>query len=179
LDRENAMSADNQQERLVETGWVIGFVDGEGCFSIGLIKQQGRNGCKTGWQVFHEFVVTQGAKSVGCLEQLMSLFGVGQIVVNRRNDNHREDLYRYVVRKRSDLNEVIVPFFLKDRLRSSKAEDFRKFVQCMSLIETGHHLTRCGLADIVEIVGTMNRQKPKPELIRILRDYTPDIQDIE
>src|SRR2546427_13054721 len=25
----------NQQERLVTIGWVIGFVDGEGCFSIG------------------------------------------------------------------------------------------------------------------------------------------------
>ena len=29
------MGADNQQERLMQLGWVIGFVDGEGCFSIG------------------------------------------------------------------------------------------------------------------------------------------------
>jgi hypothetical protein len=29
--------ADNQQERLI--GWITGFVDGEGCFSIGFVKQ--------------------------------------------------------------------------------------------------------------------------------------------
>ena len=36
------MGADNQQERLIKTGWVIGFVEGEGCFSIGFIKQPDR-----------------------------------------------------------------------------------------------------------------------------------------
>lgn len=33
------MSADNQQERL-DAKWIIGFVDGEGCFYVGLNKQQ-------------------------------------------------------------------------------------------------------------------------------------------
>jgi hypothetical protein len=51
--------AENQQERLIEfTGWVIGFVDGEGCFSIGLVRQPNRKGrrvYKTGYQVSHDF----------------------------------------------------------------------------------------------------------------------------
>ena len=50
---DNPWSADNQQERLIRIGWVIGFVDGEGCFSIGLIRQQdrqGRSGYRTGYQ---------------------------------------------------------------------------------------------------------------------------------
>jgi hypothetical protein len=45
------MGADNQQESLVKRGWVIGFVDGEGCFSIGFYRQsnrKGRKGYKTG-----------------------------------------------------------------------------------------------------------------------------------
>ena len=33
----------NQQERLVTIGWVIGFVDGEGCFSIGFTRQPDRS----------------------------------------------------------------------------------------------------------------------------------------
>src|SRR5437867_1495951 len=60
---------DNQQERLITTGWVTGFVDGEGCFSIGLTRQPdrvNRKGYRTGFQVSHDFVVTQGAKSVRC-----------------------------------------------------------------------------------------------------------------
>ena len=32
---DNVMGADNQQERLIQLGWVTGFVDGEGCFSKG------------------------------------------------------------------------------------------------------------------------------------------------
>jgi hypothetical protein len=38
---DNPSSAENQQERLVEIGWVVGFVDGEGCFSINLVRQAG------------------------------------------------------------------------------------------------------------------------------------------
>jgi hypothetical protein len=34
------------------------------------------------------------------------------------------------------------------------------------------------LLEIVEIVQTMNRRKPRHELIRILRGHTPDIRDI-
>ena len=54
--------AENQQERLIEfRGWVIGFVDGEGCFSIGFVRQpnrMSRSGYRTGYQVSHDFVVT-------------------------------------------------------------------------------------------------------------------------
>ncbi len=54
--------AENQQERLVSLGWIVGFVDGEGCFSIGFVRQAGggpRIAYETGWQVSHEFAVTQ------------------------------------------------------------------------------------------------------------------------
>src|SRR5206468_6153970 len=67
-------SAENQQERLIEfRGWVVGFVDGEGCFSIGFVRQQrraDRSGYRTGYQVTQEFVVTQGERSLACLHEL-------------------------------------------------------------------------------------------------------------
>jgi hypothetical protein len=122
--------AENQQERLVRLGWVVGFVDGEGCFSIGFIRQSSggrRIGYRTGWQVAHEFAVTQGARSVSCLEQLYEFFGVGRVLANKRYDNHREHLYRYVVRRRLDLLETIIPFFRQNQMLSSKQHDFEKF----------------------------------------------------
>jgi hypothetical protein len=101
MGSDNPTGAENQQERLSEDrGWVIGFVDGEGCFSIGFVRQgkrAGRNGYRTGYQVSHEFAVTQGASSVACLYELREFFGVGKVVANRRHDNHREHLYRFVV----------------------------------------------------------------------------------
>jgi hypothetical protein len=175
------MSADNQQERLVKLGWIIGFVDGEGCFSIAFVKQpqrQNRKGYKIGYQVTHEFVVTQSAKSVQCLHEICEFFGVGQVIINRRNDNHKENLYRYVVRKREDLLNIIIPFFKKYPLKTSKLQDFEKFARCVEQIQNNSHLSPQGLIDIAETVQTMNRQKSKQDLIRILRDYTPDIQDI-
>ena len=178
--RDNVMGAENQQERLLQAGWVIGFVDGEGCFSIGFVRQYdraGRKGYKTGYQVAHEFAVTQGAKSASCLDELVDFFGVGSIIANKRYDNHKEHLYRYVVRRRKDLIETIIPFFLAHPMHSSKQQDFEKFVRCVEMIDAGIHLTHQGLADIAEIAQTMNRQKPRQDLIRILRDHTPEVQD--
>ena len=178
---DNVSSAENQQERLIEfRGWVIGFVDGEGCFSIGLVRQssrEGRRGYKTGYQVSHDFVVTQGASSVGCLEELREFFGVGEVYVNRRHDNHRENLYRYSVHRRADLLQRIIPFFREHPLRTAKQRDFEKFASCVERMAGGQHKTREGLAQIVEIMQTMNRRKPRHELIRILRDHTPDALD--
>ena len=177
----NPSGAGNQQERLIKLGWVIGFVDGEGCFSIGFVRQPSRGsrkGYKTGYQVAHEFAVTQGAKSVSCLHELREFFGVGQVIVNNRYDNHKEHLYRYVVRKRTELLKVIIPFFQQHPMRSSKQQDFEKFARCVESIESGLHLTCEGLIEIAEVAQTMNRQKPRDELIRILRDHMPNIQDI-
>jgi len=172
---------DNQQERLVDPNWVIGFVDGEGCFSIGLVRQPeraNRKGYRTGFQVSHEFAVTQGAKSVSCLRDLQAFFGVGGVLLNKRYDNHREHLYRYVVRARGDLVEVVIPFFREHPLRTNKRQDFESFTRCVQIMVENRHLTRKGLIEILEIMQTMNRQKPRHDEIRILRDHTSDVRDI-
>ena len=178
---DNPTSAGNQQERLIQLGWVIGFVDGEGCFSLGFIRQpdrKGRKGYRTGYQVAHEFAVTQGARSLACLHELREFYSVGQVLANKRYDNHKEHLHRYVVRRRSDLLEMVILFFRRNPMRSSKQQDFEKFAQCVEWIEVGRHLTRDGVATIAEVAQTMNRQKPRGELISFLRDRTPDIRDI-
>ena len=129
---DNASGADNQQERLINIGWVVGFVDGEGCFSIGFVKQSvrsNRKGYRTGYQVSHEFVVTQGEKSLSALIELQKFFGVGQVIINRRYDNHNEHLYRFVVRKKDDLLQIIIPFFEQYKLKTSKSLDFNKFAR--------------------------------------------------
>ena len=62
-------------------------------------------------------------------------------------------------------------------LRTAKRYDFEKFAYCVELMAGGRHLTREGLAEIVEVMQTMNRKKPRHELIRILRGHTPDVRD--
>lgn len=175
----NEYRADNQQERLI--GWITGFVDGEGCFSLSLVKQGNkkednkiRKGYKTGYQVFHEFSVTQGISSLDSLKILQKYFGVGGLILNKRYDNHREHLYRYVVRKRKDLVDVIIPFFQKNNLKTSKMNDFNFFVDGLKIIQDGEHLNVNGLIKIAKITEKMNQKKSKQNLIRILRDHTSD-----
>ena len=150
------MGADDQQERLT-VGWIVGFVDGEGCFSVTI---QRNATTISGWQVFPEFVVTQGAKSLSVLQTLQAFFRCGKIFINRRKDNHREPLYRYCVRTVSDLREKIIPFFQQYPLWTAKRQDFAKFVRVVELMEERQHLTLEGLQQIAAITQTMNRRKP-------------------
>ena len=108
------------------------------------------------------------------MEDLVRFFECGKVYVNRRHDNHREDLYRYRVGRLTDLRDVIVPFFQENTLRTSKDENFERFVRVLSLMEERKHLTVSGLIEIAEITETMNHRKPS-EVLRILRDQTPTI----
>ena len=126
------------------------------------------------WQVQPSFVVVQSASSSAVLEEMRRFFGCGKVYVNRRDDNHREDLYRYYVGRFVDLRDVIIPFFQEHLLRTSKRENFEKFARVIDLMDQGRHLTRLGLVEIAEIAETMNRRKPS-EVLRILRDHTPTI----
>jgi hypothetical protein len=180
MTSKKVQGADDQQERLIKIGWITGYVDGEGCFSVGFIRQPDRStdkgirrGYRTGYQVFHEFAVTQGAKSIASLRTLREYFKIGNIYPNRRYDNHKEHLYRFVVRKRSDLLQVIIPFFRRYPMRTTKQADFEKFARCVLMVDAKQHLTSRGVIRIAKIAATMNRQKPRESLIRILRDHTP------
>ena len=156
------MSADNQQERLNIEGWIVGFVDGEGCFSVSIQKSPHT---KLGWQVFPEFVVTQGEKSLSVLKTIRDFFGCGNIFVNKRYDNHKENLYRYCVRSLDDLRDRIVPFFNENKLRTAKKIDFEIFKQAMVMIAAQKHLTMNGIIEIAKLSQKMNRKKPSRILV--------------
>jgi hypothetical protein len=157
LPSDNQIRADNQQGRL-DPWWIVGFVDGEGCFSISIFKNVTS---KSGFQVFPEFVVTQGAKSLNVLEKLQSFFDCGKIYENRRADNHRENLYRYCVRSLSDIQDKIIPFFEQHSLLTAKQQDFLVFCQVVKAMKNRSHLTQDGLQTIRELASTMNRRKQR------------------
>jgi hypothetical protein len=168
-DSDNVRGAENQQERLTTIGWVVGFVDGEGCFSSPIYRCYKM---RLGWQVRPEFAVAQGASSRDVLEDLVRFFGCGKVYRNARHDNHREDMYRYCIQRFADLRDVIVPFFLEHPLRTSKRNNFAKFAQIIELMNGRRHLSTSGIVQIAEIAQTMNHRKPS-EVLRILRDHTP------
>jgi LAGLIDADG endonuclease len=156
MNSDNSSGAANQQERPGFEQWIVGFVDGEGCFSISVVRNEL---LRLGWQVQHEFSVTQGATSRPALEDLGRFFKCGRIIENTRRDNHREPLLRYSVKSRHDLTQRIIPFFEEHPLITAKQRDFESFCTVIGLMLDGAHLREEGLAAIAGITETMNRKQ--------------------
>jgi hypothetical protein len=147
----------NQQERPGFEQWVVGFVDGEGCFSVPIFRQRS---ARLGWQVQPEFAVVQAAPSAHVLSELEQFFGCGHVGVNRRHDNHRHDMYRWSVRSFIDLEQRIVPFFEHHSLRTAKALEFDRFAAVVRMMRERRHLTMTGLTEIAGIAESMNFRRP-------------------
>jgi hypothetical protein len=157
VESKNPSGADNQQERPGFAEWVVGFVDGEGCFSVPIFRNQTS---RLGWQVQPTFTVVQGERSLDALHRLERFFICGQVGHQVRRDNHHERLCRYTVRRLSDLSQLIIPFFEEHPLVTAKADDFRKFADIVRMMELGLHLDVEGMVQIAEITQTMNRRQP-------------------
>jgi hypothetical protein len=132
--------------------WVVGFVDGEGCFHIGInanatmLQQR---------QVLPEFVVVQHNRDVNVLYALKDYFQCGVVRVNHG------DRMAYRVRGFDNLRYRIIPFFERHKLKTKKRIDFEKFRDIILLIEKKMHLTSEGLLEIQKIANQMNTKANK------------------
>jgi hypothetical protein len=161
--------AGNQQERLRLEGWIAGFIDGEGCLCVNINRC---SAVRLGWRVRPEIVVTQGARSRSALQTIRAFFGCGEIYRNTRKDDHREDVYRWCVRRRVDLEERIVPFLRRVPLRTAKAQELETFERVLGLMRERRHLELDGIAEIAILVEGMNQRRPSA-FLSFLRDCTP------
>ena len=122
--------------------WVVGFVDGEGCFHIGINKN---DTMKLGVQVLPEFTVVQHEVDQQVLYALKAYFKCGVV---RKNHGTR---LCYRVRGQENLLQRVIPFFEKHQLKTRKRVDFLKFRKVVLLMEKGDHLHSEGLEKIRQI----------------------------
>ena len=131
----------------LEAQWVVGFVDGEGCFYVGVNAQPEM---KTGYQVLPEFTVVQHERDVQLLYALKKFFGCGVV-----RQNHG-DRMAYRVRGVEHLQERVIPFFEKHSLKTKKHLDFLKFRKVLMMMQRNEHLTLDGIEKIRQIASEMN-----------------------
>ena len=131
-----------------QIGWVVGFVDGEGCFCISFSL---RKKMRLGIEVRPSFSVSQKAPSLSSLKQLQELFQCGGIRYSRRDHT-----YKFEVRNRQDLQNKIIPFFQRETFQTEKKKDFDSFVWILALMKRNHHLTKEGMFQILEKAYQMN-----------------------
>ena len=136
----------------LDAQWITGFVDGEGCFHVGINPHDEMT---VRFQVLPEFTVVQHERDVQVLHALKAHFGCGVVRVNHG------DRMAYRVRSVKHLLEHIVPFFVKHPLKTKKNVDFLKFRDVLLLMQAGNHLNADGIERIRSIAGEMNRGRSR------------------
>jgi hypothetical protein len=136
----------------LDAQWITGFVDGEGCFHVGISKHCDMT---AGYQVLPEFTVVQHERDVQVLHALKAHFDCGVV---RKNHGDR---MAYRVRGQKHLLERIIPFFVEHPLKTKKHVDFEKFRKVLLMMEAGEHLTPDGIERIRAVAGQMNRGRSR------------------
>ena len=155
MGSENPSGADNQQETaspciVLEPSWIVGFVDGEGCFSVSVHRSRmmHRHG---GWQLQPSFHVYQHQDHRDVLDAMITTFGCGRV----RSKGPKNAVYAYAVESLRDLETAIVPFFERHPL-VVKRGDFVAFAQIVGSMRRREHLTRDGFERVVRLAYGMN-----------------------
>lgn len=121
--------------------WVVGFVDGEGCFRASRLKN---SKSRFGYQIQMEFVVVQHRRDVGLLHQLKDVFQCGQVGLTKGINDPDAKTYRFRVRKLKDLQTKVIPFFSQHPLKTKKGVEFLRFRQLCSLLSQKVHFQEEG-----------------------------------
>jgi hypothetical protein len=124
--------------------YVVGFVDGEGCFSITLNQNDGRLP-----EVRLIFEIELREDDLPILERIKETLGCGNIyrLKYARYARWRPHVKLKVSNFR-DISEKVIPFFKKYPLQAKKSESFDKFCQAAEIIERKEHLTEQGIKRI-------------------------------
>ena len=134
----------------IDPHWIVGFVDGEGCFSVSFKK---REKLRIKLEVTPSFSISQHERSKHVLEAIQKTFDCGFLRYDKKDSN-----WKYEIRNISLLCTKIIPFFVNHTLLTNKALSFNKFKEICILIEQKQHLTQEGIIKIIHLAFEMNPQ---------------------
>jgi hypothetical protein len=133
-----------------DPNWLIGFVDGEGCFHVSISESKLS---KTGSIVKLRFSIAQHIRDSILIKSLVQYFACG--IFSKSFSQGAISIY--TVNKFSDINEKIIPFFEKYPLQGSKRLNFEDFKKVVEIMRNKGHLNQEGLEEIRKIKAGMNR----------------------
>src|SRR5207248_10734044 len=133
---------------VLDSNWLVGFTDSEGCFSVEITKCT----TKTGFSVGLRFIISQKSRDKLLLQSFIDKFGCGSLKFIPS-----KDMSVYSCSNLVNLNSCIIPFFNKYPLEGTKKLDYSSFCKSAELINAKAHLTNEGLDKIRQIKAGMNR----------------------
>lgn len=134
--------------RKLDPNYIIGFIDGEGCFSVSVSRH---STLKRRLEIRSAFEIELRADDREILERIRETIGCGNIY---HLAYQRYNWYPHVKLKVSrigDLAKIVIPFIDRYPLQAKKAEVFKLFREAVFAVQRKKHLTDQGFAEILEI----------------------------
>jgi hypothetical protein len=135
---------------VLDPNWIVGFVDGEGCFSVSVHRSSmmHRHG---GWQLQPVFHIYQHQDHRDVLEAMISVFGCGRV----RPKGPNSSVWTFAVDGLRNLEDAVVPFFERHP-PVVKRNDFEAFAIIVRSMRRKEHLSPVGFERLVRIAYGMN-----------------------
>ncbi len=131
--------------------YVVGFVDGEGCFSITVNRHHGRLS-----EVRLIFAIELEESDGEILEKIVNTIGCGKIYrLVYKNHPKWHPHCKLKISNIKDINEKVIPFFTKYPLQAKKRMQFEKFCRVAKLISEKKHLGDENIREIIRIRDEM------------------------
>ncbi len=152
--------------------WLLGFIEGEGCFMIGVVKNKNY---RLGINFSPYFQISLVETDVNALIKIKNHLGFGtiqkQYLKRIRGKNHQDAYRLYVI----GLNNCLK---LKERLiklkwYAKKEKDFKKWCKFLEIMENKQHLTKRGIIKVLKLRDLMNvrasRRKEYYDINKIMK----------
>ncbi|HNP89315.1 MAG TPA: LAGLIDADG family homing endonuclease [Candidatus Woesebacteria bacterium] len=136
--------------------YIVGFVEGEGCFAITISKHKTKKLGKDARLIF-EIELRGDDKPI--LEKIKDYFDCGYLVDLNYQRYGWMPHTKYAVHSFIEIKKIIIPFFKKYNLKGKKKKDFILFCEAARIFSKGGHLTEKGIEELKVIRSQMNEHR--------------------
>lgn len=144
--------------RKLNPDYVIGFIDGEGCFSVSITKHKT---LKRRLEVRTKFEMELRADDHEILRRIQSTLACGKLyhVDYERYGWHPHS--KYQISNIKELSEILIPFIDKHPLQAKKKEVYKLFKKVVLMMKNKEHLVDRGFREIQKIQNKIRRFSKK------------------
>lgn len=137
--------------------YIVGFVDGEGCFAITISKHKTKRLRRDARLIFE---IEMRGDDREILERLQYTWKCGLLYDLKYPRYGWKPHVKYAIKNHQDIFRILIPFFKKYPLQAKKRKDFKDFCEAAEIFKQKRHLTEEGIAELEKIRKFMNKRRP-------------------
>lgn len=140
---------------MLSADYIVGLTDGEGCFYVNIRPRDKRwPNSKEGAET--HFYLKMREKEFRLLNEVKRFFKCGAVYHQKEKRKNHTPCYRYEINSQENIHRVLIPFFDKYPLQSSKRKDYLIFRKIAQMVREKRHKTQEGIREILRLKLQMN-----------------------